>query len=445
MRRLRGLRRDLRTIWRSALESVDPEEAVRQHVRRKKALLTVGGRIYDLEALGRLWVIGAGKAAAPMAAALEKILSRRIEGGIVVTKYGHGLPLRRIEVLEAGHPLPDDNGTAAADRIEAFIQSNVAPEDLVFCLLSGGGSSLWVAPAPGIHLDDKVQSTRHLLKCGATIQEINAIRKHLSRIKGGQLAASLYPASVASLILSDVVGDELHSIASGPLVPDPTHFGECLQILRRLDILQDMPDRVRRRLRLGARGKIQETPKRDDPVFQNVHNVIVASNAQACGAAANRAKQLGYRAMVLSSRVDGDTSECAGFHMNIIEEIVSEGRPLSQPACLISGGETTVVVRGKGKGGRNQEFTLRCVAPLAQLSVPCALASIGTDGSDGPTDAAGAVADNFSLRRATGKGIGLQRCLENNDSYSFFEPIGDLVMTGPTRTNVMDLRIALIG
>jgi glycerate 2-kinase len=295
-------------------------------------------------------------------------------------------------------------------------------------------------------LKDKLQCTQLLLNCGADIHELNAIRKHLSRIKGGGLARLLAPARLVSLILSDVVGDDVATIASGPMSPDPTTFADCLDILRKFEVLDRVPFSVRRRFELGAAGKLEDTPRMGDPAFKNSESIIVGSNAQACTAAAQQAKRLGYHVAVLTSRLEGDTGEAARFHMNIAWEIASHHRPIRRPACIISGGETTVEVTGKGKGGRNQEFTLRCVSELARLPVPCLVASLGTDGTDGPTDAAGAIADNATLPRSLKLGAQfLNKSLRNNDSHVFFHRLNDLIITGPTRTNVMDLRIVMLG
>lgn len=446
MKSHRTLRAEAAKIWSAALRAVDPELAVRGCIRRKVNRLTVGGREFELDQVQDVWIIGAGKAAAPMGKALERVLGGRVSGGLLVTKYGHGLPLERIDLLEAGHPLPDANGLAAGEQLIRFARENIKSADLVFCLLSGGGSALLVAPAAGISLEDKLECTRLLLRAGASIHEMNAIRKHLSAIKGGGLARLLCRGTVISLILSDVVGDSLDTIASGPLVPDKTTFADCLDILHKFGITALVPPAVKDRLEQGAAGKVPETPKSGDPVFRRKENWIVGSNAKACTSAAAAARRLGYRTQVISSRLEGDTGEAAGFHMSVAEEIVFQNRPLRRPACLISGGETTVRVKGSGKGGRNQEFVLSCAARLARIPAPIVVVSLGTDGTDGPTDAAGAVADNTTLARSLKFGSRfLQDSLDNNNSYEFFRRLDDLIVTGPTRTNVMDLRLVLIG
>jgi glycerate 2-kinase len=442
----RLLRQDAARIWNAALRAVDPETAIRRIVKREGSRLRIQGASFDLKKTRKLWVLGAGKAAAPMGRAVEKILGRYLSGGVLATKYGHSLPLKILDVVEAGHPLPDANSLASADRILSLAKNNIQPEDLVLCLLSGGASSLLVAPAEGITLQDKLACTRLLLENGADIYELNAVRKHLSSIKGGGLARLLAPARIAVLILSDVVGDDAGTIASGPLSPDPTTFGGCIEIFRKLAILDRIPSAVKKRFELGAAGVIAETPKKGDPAFQEIESFIIGSNAQACTAAAQTARRLGFHVQVLTSRLEGDTGEAARFHMSVAAEIVSQRRPVRRPACVISGGETTVKVSGKGKGGRNQEFALHCVRPLAGLPAPCVVASIGTDGTDGPTDAAGAVADNSTLLRSLKYGASfLEESLGENDSYTFFNRLEDLIITGPTRTNVMDLHLVLVG
>jgi hydroxypyruvate reductase len=304
---------------------------------------------------------------------------------------------------------------------------------------------LLVSPADGISLEDKLECTRLLLNAGATIHETNAIRKHLSAVKGGGLARSLAHARVITLALSDVVGDDLDTIASGPLVPDTTTFADCVEILERLGIAGALPQAAIRRIEAGVRGKVPETPKPGDPAFRRSDTLIVGSNALACSAAAREARRLGYRTVILTTRLEGDTGEAARFHMSVAAEVAMHGRPVRRPGCVLSGGETTVKVTGSGKGGRNQEFSLQTVRALARMPAPCLVASMGTDGTDGPTDAAGAFADNTTLARSLKFGAGfLGECLTDNNSYEFFRRTGGLIMTGPTRTNVMDLHIVLV-
>ncbi len=446
MKSLRILRSDAANIWTAALQAVDPEIAVRKYVKRRGNILQIDACRYDLDTIRSVWVLGAGKAAAPMGKALEKILGRYLKGGFLATKYGHGSALKKTEILEAGHPLPDKNSVLSADRIRSFVENRIEPADLVICVISGGASSLVVAPSQGVTMEDKVRCSEILMNAGASIHELNCIRKHLSTLKGGGLAGLLRHARVAVLALSDVVGDDMSTIASGPTAPDPTTFFDCLEVIKRLGVSDRIPPAVIKRFRQGCAGRIEETLKPGDAVFRGVRSFIVGNGALACTAAVKAAKRMGYRSMVLASCLEGDTENAARFHMSVMKEIVRENRPLSRPACIISGGETTVKVVGSGRGGRNQEFVLHCVPHLAALQAPAVVVSLGTDGTDGPTDAAGAVADNSSFTRSLKFGPAfLKESLGNNDSHTYFRRLGDLIVTGPTRTNVMDLRIVLVG
>ena len=440
-----SLRAAARKIYRAALDAVDPEAAVRRCVRRDGDSVRVGRRRYAGRRYRRVHVLGAGKAAAAMARGLERALGPRLQGGLVVVKYGHSEPLRRVRVLEAGHPEPDANGLAGARALMEYA-AGMGPEDLVFFLLSGGASALLPLPAPGISPADKVALSALLLRCGASIQEMNTVRKHVSQIKGGQLARRLGAAAVVSLILSDVVGDDLSSIGSGPTVPDPTTYADSLAVLRRYGLTGQVSEAVRRHLEAGAGGAVPETPKPGDPCFAGKHPLIIGSNVLACRAAAAEARRQGYKPLILSSSVVGDTRAAAALHVAIAGDALTYGHPRRPPACLISGGETTIRVTGDGRGGRNQEFVLSAVPALGRLPAPVLLVSLGTDGTDGPTDAAGAWADNRTAARAAVLGLPpVEEFLDRNDSYHFFQPLGDLIKTGPTRTNVMDLRFFLLG
>ena len=378
-----------------------------------------------------------------MARPVEEILGNHLISGVINVKYGHARPLRRIEVNEAGHPVPDEAGLLGAEKVKGVL-GLTGESDLVVFLLSGGGSALLPSPAPGLTLDDKQRLTQLLLESGADIREINSIRKHISAVKGGQLARLAFPSTLVSLILSDVIGDRLDSIASGPTVPDGTTFADCLQILEKYDLTRKIPTAVLDHLEKGARGEIEETPKAGDPAFARTQNLIVGSNIQALLAAEEKAKALGYNCYVLSSSIEGETREIARMHAALAQEVLASGHPVRRPACLISGGETTVTIRGSGLGGRNQEFALAAAVALDGLTDVVVLSG-GTDGTDGPTDAAGAIADGATVGRARTLGLEATDYLRENDSYHFFEPLGDLLMTGPTLTNVMDLRVVLVG
>lgn len=437
------LRKHVVNIFRSALKAADPVEAVVRHLDIVGNTLRVGKQRYRLDQFRNIYVIGAGKASAAMALAVEKTLGKRITGGLVNVKYGHLAKLKRVELNECGHPLPDQRGVDGARRI-AEIASNATADDLIVCVISGGGSALLPYPADPITLEEKQVTTKLLLNCGANIHEINAVRKHISAIKGGQLARMAYPATVLALMLSDVIGDDLDVIASGPTAPDSSTYSSAKAVFEKYGVFEKVPATVRERLERGLHGELEETPKPADAVFARTRNVIVGSNLLAVNAAAAKAKELGYRTLVLSTFIEGETKDVARMHAAIAKEILTSGRPLKPPCCLISGGETTVTIRGDGLGGRNQEFALAAAIDIAGLEDVVVLSG-GTDGSDGPTDAAGAIADGSTLTRAARIGQDAKASLARNDSYHFFESVGDLLKTGPTNTNVMDVRILLIG
>lgn len=443
MKSLPELRRDAVAIFHAGVEAVDARGAVLRHLRMDGGRLHAAGESYDLSALRGIHVVGAGKASAKMAQAVEDLLGDRLVGGVVAVKYGHAVPLAKVDVREAGHPFPDDAGTRAAGEIVRLLE-RTGSGDLVLCLLSGGGSALLVSPAEGLTLEDKKRTTELLLNCGATIREINAVRKHLSRVKGGRLARLAYPARLLALILSDVVGDDVGTIASGPTVPDESSFGDCLTVLNRYRLMERIPDPVMRHLKEGAAGWREETPKPGDPVFAESRYSIIGSNLIALRAAGRKAEALGYHVEFLSGVEEGEAREVARIHAAAVKEAFSGRRPVSRPTCLLSGGETTVTVRGGGKGGRNQEFALAAALEIDGLPQAVIL-SAGTDGTDGPTEAAGACADGETARRAKDLGLDAEAALADNDSYHFFRRLGDLVVTGPTLTNVMDLRVALAG
>ncbi len=435
-------REDAATIFKAALKAVDSTAALRRHVERRRNNLAIGDRAYDLNEFRNVFVIGAGKASAAMAQPLEEILGERLTAGFINVKYGHSKTLRRVHVNEASHPVPDEAGLRGAEEIIRLLR-RTEEKDLVIFLISGGGSALLPAPAEGLTLKDKQHVTKLLLDCGATIHEMNTIRKHISRVKGGQLARLAQPATLISLIISDVVGDRFDSIASGPTVPDESTFKDCLRILEKYGLMARIPLAALRHLEKGSRGEIEETPKSGNPVFSRTQNLIIASNSQAVEAAEEKARALGYNTLVLSTLVEGETREIARMHTAIAKEILRSGRPVRRPACLISGGETTVTVRGSGLGGRNQEFSLAAAIEIDSLEDTVILSG-GTDGTDGPTDAAGAISDGTTLRRGRALGLEAEACLRNNDSYNFFQPLGDLLVTGPTFTNVMDLHLVLV-
>lgn len=441
--KLEEMRTQASHIFQAALQAVDPVEAILRHVRAEDDFLMIGENRLNLKDYNRILVVGAGKADAPMAQAIEQLLGDRVSEGIIVVKDGHGLPLNKISVHEASHPVPDKRGIRGTEHILSMV-SKADERDLVICLISGGGSALLVAPAEGVSLEDKQEVTRLLLACGATIHEINSIRKHLSRIKGGSLARLAHPATIVSLILSDVIGDDLDVIASGPTVPDSSTFDQATEVLRGYGIWNQVPGTVRKQMDQGTAGEIEETPKPGDPSFKNDLWQLVGTNLQALKAAAREAENQGYRPLILSAMVEGETRDVAKVHTAIAKEVLLSGNPLPAPACILSGGETTVTIRGEGRGGRNMEFVLASALAIEGVD-PLVVLSGGTDGNDGPTDSAGALADGSTVARARAKGLDPKDFLQRNDSYPFFEALGDLLMTGPTRTNVMDVRMILVG
>ncbi len=411
----------------AALAAADPTAAVEQVLRART----------DFDRYARIFVVGAGKAAGTMARAVEQFLSGRITAGCVNVKEGDTARTRLIELRPCGHPVPDERGFNGAKRI-AEICADAGENDLVICLLSGGASALTPYPSPPITLGEKQETTKLLLASGADIHEINAVRKHISAIKGGQLARLAAPAHVLSLILSDVVGDDLDVIGSGPTAPDASTFQAAFAVLEKYDLRDRVPARVRERLKNGA----LETPKAADPLFENVENIIVGSNQKSLESAARAAKDLGYKTLILSSSIEGETRDVARMHAAIARQIRTYEQPARPPVCVISGGETTVTMRNgnAGKGGRNQEFALAAAIELAGLEDTLIL-SAGTDGTDGPTDAAGAMADGATVARANSKA---SDALRDHDAYPLFEELGDLVTTGSTGTNVMDLHLILV-
>jgi glycerate 2-kinase len=447
-KKLETLRSDAKEIFAVCLTAVDPYQAVKRfvHVQGNRLVVGMEGESeteLDLSQFDRISLVGAGKATAPMAAAIEELFGERIRKGLINVKYGFTQELALTEITEAGHPVPDENGVKGTGKVLDFLQS-AGQKDLIFSLISGGGSALLPFPVGNITLSDKQEITRELLACGANIDEINAVRKHMSSSKGGQMARAAFPATIINLMLSDVVGDKMDVIASGPFVPDSATFKDVSEIFNKYN-LKDIPPAIHDHMKAGLDGQISETPKENDKIFDRVFNFIVGSNILALEAASKTAKTLGYETLILSSMVEGETREVARVHTAMAKEIVKTGRPIPAPACIISGGETTVTIRGDGLGGRNQEFCLAACMDLVELPPRVVILSGGTDGNDGPTDAAGALADPFTVTRGKDAGMEAAEFLNRNDAYHFFEKTGDLLKTGPTNTNVMDVRLVLVG
>lgn len=425
--------------YQSALNAVQPGKLIQSALTINGSILKVESSIYDLQTFRHIYVVGGGKAGGEMAEALEQILGKWITKGIVNVPKETKTKTEKIVLNEASHPVPDQAGIWGAKQM-LQIAKQAGEGDLLICLISGGGSSLLPMPREGVTLEDKQELTKMLLKSGAAIGEVNTVRKHLSALKGGNLAKEAYPATVLTLIISDVVGDELGYIASGPTAPDNSTFKDAVNILKKFDCWNNTPKHIKEVLYKGLNGKVAETPKPSDPMFENVHNLISGNNMLACNAVKQYFETQGIDTCLLTEPFEGEARQIA---KNLAEKIRKTAAGISKPVCLIAGGETTVTVKGKGVGGRNQEFALAAALLLEGLE-SFVFASVSTDGVDGPTDAAGAIIDDNTLPRAKMVGLNSEELLENNDSYRFFSGLNDFVFTGPTGTNVNDLAIMLL-
>lgn len=440
------LRRAARDILAAGMDAADPARLVRRHLRLDDdGTLLVGGVKHRFRKGRRLVLVAAGKAAGTMARAAEEVLGERISEALAVDTSEARPPLARTRLRVARHPLPDRRGLRAAAEVESLARG-LEQDDLLLLLISGGASALLPAPVAGITLEDKIDVTSRLMRAGATIGELNTVRKHLSRLKGGGLARAAWPARVVCLVLSDVVGDDLSTIASGPTVPDPTTYAEALEVLRQRQVLSALPRSVRRHLESGAAGRVPETPKPSDRAFRRVTTRIVGSNRWTVEAAAQEARRQGLRAVTLTTFLEGEAREVARALVAVLRECVESGTPGEPPVCLLAGGETTVTVRGDGLGGRNQELVVAAADALAALPAHAVVASLATDGIDGVSGAAGGIVDQDTVKRAAGLGLAPAAVfLASSDSASFLAPLGDLIITGPTGTNVVDLTILLAG
>lgn len=429
-------------VLQAALDAADPVTATRRHVQLEGSSLVLGDATVQLEDVARVLVVGAGKASGAMALALEDLLGDRIAGGLVVVPDGYRRDCRRVDIVEASHPIPDQRGTAATRRL-LELADGAGERDLLLCVLSGGGSALLTRPAPGVTLADLGAVTGELLRCGATIDEINAVRKHLDEVKGGQLARRAWPARVATLVLSDVVGDRLDVVASGPTVADASTFGDACAVLDSYALWERVPAAVVARLRAGARGEVRETVKPADPCLAGTTARIVGSNATALAGAASRAAELGLTVEVWPEPLRGEAREVGARLAARAADLAAASPRPATPVCVLAGGETTVTVRGHGLGGRNQEAALAAAIALegAQHALVGCLA---TDGSDGTTGAAGALVDSSVVPRARELGLDPRRSLRRNDSFRLLSATGNLLITGPTCTNVNDVALILV-
>jgi len=427
-----------------ALNAVNPKKAVFNNVKLRENLLVIGRYKFDLTEYRNIYVLGGGKASGLMAEAIEEILGDKITSGIINVLKGTEkmVKTKKIKINGATHPIPGEEGVNSTKAM-LEIARKAGKDDLIIALISGGGSALMPCPADPVTLEDKKTVTNLLLKCGATINEINVVRKHLSEFKGGQLAKTAYPATLVNLIISDVVGDPLDIIASGPTVPDSSTFQDAYNVLKKYNLLNKIPENIKKRIQLGLSGKIEETPKPGDKIFRNVHNILIASNRTACVAAVKKARELGINSMLLSTYIEGEARHVGAVLAGLAKEIHNYDTPIKKPAVIVCGGETTVTVVGNGKGGRNQELALGSALKISGLN-GIVIASVGTDGKDGTSDAAGAIVDGQTLKRAQKLGLDATKYLANNNSYMFFKKLGDAIFTGTTGTNVNDLIIIVV-
>lgn len=424
----------------ASLSAADPRVSMRKNVKLNGNDLSIVGNRYSLNDFDSIRVIGAGKASGHMAEALFDILQDRITNGLVIMPENLKTKLRtgKIKLWRASHPIPSQRGIRGVKQMLETV-NNITERDLVICLISGGGSALMTLPYDGVSLADKQKITRDLLRSGATIQEINTVRKHISAVKGGRLAEHLQNTHTVSLIISDVIGDRLDTIASGPTAPDKTTFNDTVRVLRKYGLWDSLNGKIRHVIEKGLAGVIPETPKPGSRIFRNVRNFVIANNEQACKAALDHLRSRGIHAKLLTTSLQGEARDVGKYVASLAKKTRNRGR---KPAAVIMGGETTVTVTGKGKGGRNLELILAASMGISGLS-GTTIASIGTDGIDGNSDAAGAIVDALTIERAERLNLVPQKFLQNNDSYSFFKRLGDTIVTGPTGTNVNDLLILL--
>ncbi len=427
----------------TALKAADPRGIIKSKVKLKEGLLTINKHPFDLKKFNNIFVVGGGKASGSMAEALEAILKDHITDGTLNVPYASGhYNVQRINLQEASHPVPDEAGVKGTRRMLDLV-SQADENDLVICLISGGGSSLMPLPRDEISLEDKKMVTEALLKSGAPINEINAVRKHISDFKGGWLAKKAYPATVINLLLSDVVGDPLDAIASGPAVPDSTTFQDVIKVLKKYTLWNKIPESVKKALLNGEKGHVSETPKADDIAFKRVYNFIVGNNRSASLAAYDKLRDAGLNTLFLTSYMEGEARHVGGMFAAMVREIVASGKPIPKPSGIVAGGETTVTVVGKGSGGRNQEIALGAALKIDGVE-GAVIASISTDGVDGPTDAAGALADGKTIPRSQELELNAEEFLVDNNSYAFFSKLSDLIFTGPTSTNVNDISVIVV-
>lgn len=433
----------LHLIINSAINSVKPSELINRKMMLEGNHLIINNYKIDLEKHDRIFVLGTGKASAFMAYEIEILLGDKINYGIISTKYGHSAPCKKIKIIESGHPIIDANSLKAGEQI-LTLAKEATENDLVICLLSGGGSALLEKLPSEISLQELQEVFNLLLNSGANIEEMNIVRRHLSKIKGGQLAAAIFPTTSVSLIISDVINDPLEAIAGGVTSPDPSTFKDALNILSKYDLIDQTPPNVINYILDGVEGKNPETIKPNNKIFERTNNFILGNNKEALSNAKTKAESLGYNTLIYSENIQGEAKEIGKFSAELAKKIFYENKPLNPPACLLIGGETTVTIKGNGKGGRNQELVLSALCEMKNEKFEFLIASVGTDGTDGPTDAAGAFVNQTIISRSVELSINPNSFLENNNSYNFFNKIDGLIKTGPSGTNVMDIIVILV-
>ncbi len=427
-------------IFLAGLEGVKPDNLIKRFISIEQYNLQIENFQFDLSTIANIYIVGVGKASAAMAKSIESIFGRRITEGHIITKYEHSVPLHFIGITEAGHPVPDENGIKGTELIMS-IAKKAEKNDLMICLISGGGSALLTDVPEGCSLDDLKDLNNILLKSGATIFEMNCIRKHLSKVKGGLLAKTAYPSRVVSLILSDVIGDPLDVIASGPTAHDPTTYADAISIINKYNIKNEIPIQIYQLLEDGVNNKRQETLKESDEALQLTSNLIIGTNKLALKIAKEKAELFGYETKIITDKIEGNVIDVAKYIIDSIKNAKKENT--HKKSCLLFAGETTIKVEGEGLGGRNQHLAL-LIAKLLEDEPGITFLSAGTDGTDGPTDAAGAVVDSFTSQTASDLQLNMEHYINNCDSYHFFQEVHGLVKTGPTQTNVMDLMVALV-
>jgi hydroxypyruvate reductase/glycerate 2-kinase len=431
-------------ILKEGLGAVDPAKLIQEQIKFKNNRLTIQGKRFNLKEYEKIHIIGAGKGASFLFKGLKQILGNKIDDGIIITTAPHKFSDNRIKCYSGIHPIPGSKNFRACQAVIRYVNTKVSKNDLIFILITGGASALLSYPHPDILSEYKSSLIKKLLDSPASINEINCVRKHISALKGGRLAELIFPAKIISLILSDIIDSPLEDIGSGPSIGDSTSFSDAYAILQKYNLINTLDPELKKYFLKGRNGRIKDTPLPEMDKFKNNHHFLLGDNGVFLKAAKLSAEKRGIKTHILTSRDKGEATEIAKLYASIMMEIFKNGQPFKPPVLLIGGGESTVTLRGKGKGGRNQEFVLQMLKELQHIEHPFYVLSMGTDGIDGPTDAAGAWIDQKTIKRTKKQQLDIDMYLNNNNSYAFFKSINQLVTTGPTRTNVMDFRMFYI-